>query len=37
MVTKTACLIFHGVDCLPDLIEVNRWVFVNNASVGGPR
>jgi hypothetical protein len=28
---------FHGVDCLPDLIEVNHRVFVNNASMGGPR
>jgi hypothetical protein len=28
---------FHGVDGLPDLIEVNRQVFVTNASMGGAR
>jgi hypothetical protein len=25
---------FHGIDCLPDLIEVNRQVLVTNASMG---
>jgi hypothetical protein len=28
---------FHGVDCLPDLIEVDRQVFMTNASMGGAR
>jgi len=48
MVTETACLIgdgaghpgghvLHGVDCLPDLIEVNSQVFGPNASMGGAR
>ena len=29
--------VLHGVDCLPDLIEVNSQVFVPNASMGGAR